>query len=84
MYALQLEWHWTYQSLHHEHPLLPDTHEEWIYNDRPLGIDPLQQGVQQDEGAGVYKYMYVTVCVYCVCVCVCVCIVRYVDILLHV
>ena len=43
---------WAYQSLHHEHPLLPEAHEELVHIDRSLGLDPLQHGVQQDEGAG--------------------------------
>ena len=67
MYKLQLvSWqkkNWTYQSLHHVHPILPETHKICIHIDCPLGLDPLQHGVQ------------VPVCVHvslCVCVSVCV------------
>ena len=52
---------WQYQSLHHVHSLLLEAHEECIHIDRPLSINLLQHGVQQDEGAGVC----VTLCVYC-------------------
>ena len=40
-----------YQCLDHEHPLLAETNEELIHVDRLLCLDPLQHGVQEDEGA---------------------------------
>ena len=40
-----------YQCLDHEYSLPPETHEELVHVDSLLGLDPLQHGVQEDEGA---------------------------------
>ena len=40
-----------YQCLDHEHSLLPEAHQELIHIDCLLCLDPLQHGVQEDEGA---------------------------------
>ena len=39
-----------YQCLDHEHSLLTEAHEELVHVDRLLCLDPLQHGVQEDEG----------------------------------
>ena len=41
----------TYYSLNHENPLLPQVGNKLVNVDGVLGLDPLQHGVQCDEGS---------------------------------
>ncbi len=41
----------TYHCLHHQHSLLPQVSDKLIDVDRLLHLDPLQHGIQCDEGA---------------------------------